>query len=379
MVSHVPANNALVLTSQDDKDKQLLLCLQYACVNAGIRIPCKLPHCYHKALTVFSLRTLATTNFFIGDKVAKQMGQKFSGGACVQHLAKLRNRMQEEGINVPPPLPRGMVTSTPSRVYSQAPGGKRRRGASNDDDIEPLNPDEEEAPKPAKKRKVTKKEPDIKQESDREGTPELYDSDGEYGAKPKKASKAKAKPKKGGNKKNANNNRRKSASQGAEEQAAETTPTPAVQTRGVRKNYAQMDMPVDEDEDVKTAVAEMEESVEAEPTEGVADAAANTAANAVDDTAANAEDTIKDEEDAALLAEAEAVQLPDTLAETTESAAPEPTAQFAVPQAQAIQGTAPLTPASEQGPKRQDVRRNQIVDNSQQFPVSRPFCVDHSE
>jgi hypothetical protein len=29
------------LTSADDKDKQLLLCLQFACVKGGIRIPCK--------------------------------------------------------------------------------------------------------------------------------------------------------------------------------------------------------------------------------------------------------------------------------------------------------------------------------------------------
>jgi hypothetical protein len=31
----------LKLTLADDKDKQLLLCLQFACVKAGIRIPCK--------------------------------------------------------------------------------------------------------------------------------------------------------------------------------------------------------------------------------------------------------------------------------------------------------------------------------------------------
>lgn len=196
------------------------------------------------------------------------MGPKFSGGACVQHLAKLRNRMQEEGIAVPPPLPRGIVTSTPSRVYSQS-SGKRRRGSSDDDDEEdfgPLNP-AEDAPKPAtKKRKSTKKEPDVKDES--HAMLDLYDSDDEYGAKQKKASKSKAKPKqtkktapkaaaKAAPKKTA---RRKSSSLEAEE-SIETSPAPvaAPRTRGVRVNYAQMQAPFEEDEDIKVPVGEGDE------------------------------------------------------------------------------------------------------------------------
>lgn len=260
-----------MLTLVDDKDKQLLLCLQYACVKAGIRIPCESTlllgrplldlACFKQAHLAPTYRSiLAVANALAGENVATQMGPKFSGGACVQHLAKLRNRMSEEGISVPPPLPRGMVTTTPSRVYSQVTSNtKRRRGANTDDDvgdIEPLNP-VSASPKPAKKRKVVKKEPGVKEESDRENMPDLYDSDGEYGAKkPKRATKPKCK--KGANK---CNTRRNSDSQSVVG-GNEITPTPAVQTRGIRKNYAQMQGPIDEEDDVMAALGETEETVE---------------------------------------------------------------------------------------------------------------------
>lgn len=197
------------------------------------------------------------------------MGPRFSSGACVQHLAKLRNRMKEENIPVPPPLPRGMVTTTPSRVYAVATtSSKRRRFASDDEDDEEypsLNgADESPTPKPSsKKRKAIKKEPDIKEEDDI--MPELYDSDEEYGATKKKASKSKAKAKKPSPKKN---NRRKSSSQSVED-AREPSPVITPRTRGVRKNYAHMQAPLEELEDVK-AESESDEPVQTETADDVA-------------------------------------------------------------------------------------------------------------
>lgn len=73
--------------------------LQYVCNDEGIRIP--------------------------WDKVARGLGPDYSEGAIVQHLAKLRSRMAEMGIGVPPPLKRG-VLQTPSKVY--ALGGRSLRG-----------------------------------------------------------------------------------------------------------------------------------------------------------------------------------------------------------------------------------------------------------
>ena len=38
------------------------------------------------------------------DRVAELMGPKFSSGAIIQHLAKLRTKMVEAGLDVPPPV-----------------------------------------------------------------------------------------------------------------------------------------------------------------------------------------------------------------------------------------------------------------------------------
>ncbi|KAL2412721.1 hypothetical protein ABEF95_005199 [Exophiala dermatitidis] len=88
-----PAKRNLVRWS-DDLDKGVLLAIQYASAEAGIKLPWQ--------------------------RVAELMGPKFSEGAIVQHLAKLRSIMASEGIPVPPPLRRGMITRTPSKVYTTA-------------------------------------------------------------------------------------------------------------------------------------------------------------------------------------------------------------------------------------------------------------------
>ncbi|KAI1932379.1 hypothetical protein LOZ65_000673 [Ophidiomyces ophidiicola] len=74
-------NEEILTMPSDDLDRQLLLSIQSACNLAGIRIPWA--------------------------NVAELMGEKITEGAIVQHLAKLRHRLEGEGVTVPPPLRRG--------------------------------------------------------------------------------------------------------------------------------------------------------------------------------------------------------------------------------------------------------------------------------
>ncbi|KPI35903.1 uncharacterized protein AB675_10454 [Cyphellophora attinorum] len=217
----------------DDKDKQLLLSIQYVCANQGIRLP--------------------------WDAIAAQMGPHFSQGACVQHLSKLRNKMVEQDIPVPPPLARGLVTTKPSSVYAKSGTPRKRKGQNNGDGdeepappVQPLNP--LPSPSAPKKRKI-KKEAGIKQEdSDGEAEidmPDLHDDDSDDGYAP--ATKKKKTARKTSNSKAKTKPKKKTAKQNAADKTPEaespeksTTPpvSPNVRTRGVRVNYAHMDPPV---------------------------------------------------------------------------------------------------------------------------------------
>jgi hypothetical protein len=111
----------------DSLDKYLMLAIQSVCNNRGIKIP--------------------------WDLVADTMGPPITEGAVVQHLAKLRQRMEDSGQPVPPPLRRGgavpitkvtrgvgagsMMTGTPG---SAGKGTKRKVQATNDN----LEEDDEE-------------------------------------------------------------------------------------------------------------------------------------------------------------------------------------------------------------------------------------------
>jgi hypothetical protein len=63
-----------------DTDLQLMLAIQYVCNQEGTKIPWK--------------------------KVAEALGPEFTEGAIVQHLAKLRNKREEQDKRVPPMLKR---------------------------------------------------------------------------------------------------------------------------------------------------------------------------------------------------------------------------------------------------------------------------------
>ena len=68
-------------TITDPMDKKLLLAIQYACNTSGVTVP--------------------------WDRVGTIMGPEITAGAVIQHLAKVRVRLVEDGHPVPPPLRRG--------------------------------------------------------------------------------------------------------------------------------------------------------------------------------------------------------------------------------------------------------------------------------
>ncbi|KAI4103120.1 MAG: hypothetical protein L6R37_004006 [Teloschistes peruensis] len=108
-----PATRVLVRWD-DDKDKKLLLALQYSLNNKKIKIP--------------------------WDNVARAMGPAYSGGAIVQHLAKVRKLRVEEGLEVPPPLTKGgRVVPAESKEDKKGSSNKRARLSKplqDDDDVE---------------------------------------------------------------------------------------------------------------------------------------------------------------------------------------------------------------------------------------------------
>jgi hypothetical protein len=53
------------------------------------------------------------------------MGEKFSEGAIVQHMSKLRQKMVENDLPVPPPLKRG-TTVVPSKIYATSGTARRK-------------------------------------------------------------------------------------------------------------------------------------------------------------------------------------------------------------------------------------------------------------
>ncbi|KAK2807007.1 hypothetical protein FQN50_005581 [Emmonsiellopsis sp. PD_5] len=92
-VSKRPSKRHIVRWN-DQLDNKLLLSIQFACSVVGIRIPWQ--------------------------EVAEQMGNGISEGAIVQHLAKLRKRMEDMGLEVPPPLKRGNGNSVGPTVGTRS-------------------------------------------------------------------------------------------------------------------------------------------------------------------------------------------------------------------------------------------------------------------
>jgi hypothetical protein len=162
------------MTLTDDLDKQVLLTVQYACNEAGVRIPWD----------------------DVALKMCEMVGEdKFTGGAIIQHLSRLRSKMESHALKVPPPIRRGLIANAPSKIY--APGNKRKGGPNTAKNTKSRTA----RPKRSKARKLKSENED---NDDSEGTAVVYadhddnDSDGEYvsGRKKRRYSRGKGKTKK---------------------------------------------------------------------------------------------------------------------------------------------------------------------------------------
>lgn len=100
---------------------------------------------YHVRTSRINLLAIdVLTSLQPGQRIAEIMGPKFSEGSITQHLAKIRKKMGEQGIPVPPALKRGYVAKTPSKIYG---------GGSNPPNLkfEPVTPLYADTPKDAPK------------------------------------------------------------------------------------------------------------------------------------------------------------------------------------------------------------------------------------
>ncbi|MCJ1382725.1 hypothetical protein MMC17_005838 [Xylographa soralifera] len=117
---------------REDMDIQMLLILQKICNQKAIKLP--------------------------WDEVGAQLGGTITGGAIIQHLAKLRARRVEQGLPVPEPLKRGSgggVTLSTGAVNGSGGARKGRQGkrpaasyfnTSNEDDEEEFDVDKASDP-----------------------------------------------------------------------------------------------------------------------------------------------------------------------------------------------------------------------------------------
>jgi hypothetical protein len=149
---------------KDDLDIQLLLTVQQACNSTGVKIP--------------------------WDRVAATMGPKFSEGAIIQHLSKLRIRRENEGKNNPPSLRRSVGGGSTAMTPVSGSVGTPKRGKK-------------------KRKAATRKHDDTPPQNEIEGEDDEYDSDEDedpsYSTKSKRGSVKRTNPK------GKNNKRRKAA------------------------------------------------------------------------------------------------------------------------------------------------------------------------
>lgn len=193
------------------------------------------------------------------------MGEKFSDGAIVQHLSKLRQKMIENNLPVPPPLKRG-TTVVPSKIY--ATSGTSRRKSMPDTPTGASNAITTPKPKQSASKKRTRRSG---LDSDSDSQPDDMDiadtSDEEYGAsgRKKKKQQRQAKSKQAAMKKATQepkededkvvepvNEDAAVKSQAVEEETTKEsieTPGPSSRTRGVRPDYSKLEQISDEEED----------------------------------------------------------------------------------------------------------------------------------
>ena len=203
-------------------------------------------HLYHQRSQdpkyVFDSSSLTTTDSASVADVARNMGPVFTEGAIVQHLAKLRNKMDEDNtrddlqLPVPGKVGRGTVTKPASRAYAKPV--PKVNGVPKFAEVSDMNEEElaaaetQRAAKGKGKGKRTKKE--MSDDDTIDEIPSLYDSDADYGA---------PNSKRGRKARKTTTKKEKSVSPKAESklEIESGEEAPVMQTRGIRRNYAQME------------------------------------------------------------------------------------------------------------------------------------------
>lgn len=115
------------------------------------------------------------------------MGPKFTEGAIVQHLAKLRSRLEAVSEPVPPPLKRGIVAKEPSVVYATVKKAKPPPKIPGNTAVSEQSKAYGREPRNAKTRGKGKKRSisSSDEEEDESIGEELYDSDDDFSMKKK--------------------------------------------------------------------------------------------------------------------------------------------------------------------------------------------------
>lgn len=194
------------------------------------------------------------------------MGEKFSDGAIVQHMSKLRQKMVENNLPVPPPLKRG-VTVVPSKIYATSGTARRKSMPATPTNASIATVTPKSKPSASKKRNRRSRS-DIDSDSPVEDMDIADSSDDEYGtsARKRKRQPRQAKVTQASKKKaiqepmemdEDNTERLKGEDVVAKSQTAEDdsitasveTPGPAARTRGVRPDYSRLDQASDDEDD----------------------------------------------------------------------------------------------------------------------------------
>lgn len=195
------------------------------------------------------------------------MGEKFSDGAIVQHMSKLRQKMVENNLPVPPPLKRG-TTVVPSKIY--ATSGTVRRKSMPDTPASASTMIMTPKPKQSASKKRNRRS-GLVSDSDTQPNEDEMDiddtSDDEYGAsgkKKKKQAKAKKVTKKRmvqepveAEDEDTEQIKKEDSVVKSQVPGEETikesieTPGPASRTRGVRPDYSKLEQASDEEDDGK--------------------------------------------------------------------------------------------------------------------------------
>jgi hypothetical protein len=204
------------------------------------------------------------------------MGGGLTSGAIIQHLAKLRGKMLQAKISVPPKLGRGTVAKEPSKIYGTN-NGKKLPPPVFAAPSTPIQATPKSKPKSKGKGKRARDEVDSDEDID--DYPE--DDDDDYGTFKKKSRTSRARPKASASKTGDRKSKRRQADLAAanEEINDDILRTiedddggPASRTRHIKQDFSKMDEPYS---DVEEAEEEEEDEEEEEEgggeEEGVAD------------------------------------------------------------------------------------------------------------